>query len=65
MHAILHIVGVETSKDLFDELIGREADIHEDGLGTLIEPFDMLTQESNTAIMEAQALPDAIAQDEA
>ena len=53
------------AKRRFDQFIGREADVHEDRLGPFVQPLDVRAEERHAAIHEPQALPHAVAKDEA
>src|SRR5262245_58247655 len=65
MDPVSHLIGIKTVEDPLHERIRRQPDIHEDGFGALIKPLDMFFQESDTADMDAQAFPYAVAEDEA
>ena len=65
MDAVFHLVGIEAVEQALHQLVRRKSDVHEDGLGAFIEPLDVLTQEGNATLHHAQALPHAVAEDEA
>ncbi len=65
VHAIVHLVGIEHGKQPANQFIRFDTDVHVDRLGAFIEPFDVLVEERNTAMVQAQAFPHAVAEDEA
>ncbi len=65
MNAVFHPVGIDTRKEPFDELIGGDVHFEIERPCAFVKPRQMRPKKRNTAIMEAKALPNSIAKDEA
>src|ERR1700678_2471337 len=60
-----HAVGIERLLDGGGQVRRAHADIEHDGTRAGVEAVQMRLEEKNTPVMEAQALPDAVAEYEA
>ena len=64
MHAGLHPICGKGLVQCRDDLVPRHADVERDGAGALEQPVEMGIEKQKPALVQAQALPHAIAQHE-
>ena len=62
---MLHAVGGEGGVEGGDHLLAREAEVERDVGGAAIETVEVGVEEEQRALVQAQAFPHAIAEDEA
>jgi len=64
VHALVHAVGVDRLVQPLRQLLARQADVHRNRLRALEQPIHVPVEECETPLVDAQPLPNSVAEHE-